>query len=175
MSDHRLAVASFIVDVVGAGGTIIAIGIAIHLGIVEAGRFRDDAKARDEDRRAEELRLRKTQASSVSAVLFATKQEGPIFVMETGKTERHVSYPGVVVVTNASSLPVYDCKVKLGGKVHTVGFLSGGDGSKQNVGDVKQDKLNKTPVEVSFRDSNGLWWCRHETGELTEHSVDPLP
>lgn len=178
-----LAWANLVVGVVGALGTIAALVVAILIGLHEARRFRSEAAARDEERRAHEAAQERSQAERVSAIARVDLE--PEQQYSLGRTDGGVNFRDEQVhfayadVLNSSPLPIYDAKVmypKDGrlGAVH-VGFVPGGQKGHVHLPPQPDPSLDGFPLEVAFRDAGERWWSRCPEGHLHRHTSDPYP
>lgn len=181
-----MELANLLVGIVGTLATVGALVYAVHVGLREARQFREEAQVRDAERREEELRRRRAQAECVSAVAkihavetWDVSRQDVARLMDEGRVEL-TSYGLYVDVTNASSLPIYDCKVAIWHDDKsftslTIGYVPGQGVGHAHYGRVKDDSADGQPVDVAFRDSGGTWWLRHPNGQLHEPGQDPWP
>jgi len=175
-SASPIEIANLVVGIVGALGTIIALVVAIVLGLHEAHRFREEAVDRDTERRSEAEAQERAQAERISAVAHVNRT--PEIIRVIGGEDERV-HRASVTVHNASALPIFDATVIFpkedGFEVAPVGFIPGGEKIDARLPRLPSADLDGQPLEVVFRDAGERWWSRDAEGRLHRHEADPTP
>jgi hypothetical protein len=183
MDESTLAQADFWVSLIGSAATLLALIVAIVLGLHEVRRFRLEGEERRREEREQEVKThereaarRRAQAERVSARISVhpNPQHGR---NEGGETV--LLYGATADVVNASDLPIYEAKVAVahGDVLHvsSVGFIPGREAGHTHFRPQLSRDLDRQPVEVGFRDAAGRWWYRCPEGHLSEELRDPFP
>jgi hypothetical protein len=184
MDESTLAQANFWVSLIGSAGTLLALIVAIVLGMHEVRRFRLESEDRRREEREREARTlereasqRRAQAERVSARISVQTNRQHAGRNEHGETA--FLYAATADVVNASDLPIYEAKVAVahGDVLHVsaVGFIPGRETGHTHFRPQLSRDLDRQPVQVSFRDAAGRWWSRCPEGHLSQEGSDPFP
>ena len=171
--------ANLIVGIVGALGTIVALVIAIVLGMHEARRFRHEAAQRESERIAREEAQKRSQAERVSAVIRVSPEPRQQHRLQGGELRDEKVHYAYADVLNSSALPIYGAKVlypnPAGDRVAViaVGFVPGGEKGHVHLPPQPDGALDGSPVEVVFRDAAERWWSRCPEGHLYRYQTEP--
>lgn len=171
--------ANLIVGAVGAFGTILALVVAIALGMHEVRQIRRETSEREDDRKALQAAQERTQAERISAVARVDREPRQRYSIGHGQLADEPVHYAYADVINASAQPIYEVKVLYPHKGRyaggSVGFVPGGEKGHLHLPPQPDASLDGQALEVAFRDAGERWWSRCPEGHLHPHDDDPYP